>query len=306
MALPASAPVALDYPIGAGAEFLDALAPWSMWARYVLGSLILLYAIWTDLRARRVSNRVWLVTLGLGVVLALYDWAVASPPLIFLVLVPVVMAVAYLMWRLRLLFGGADAKCIMAFALLVPYPPLLLAGDGTLWPHLIAVFPVAVTMLTNAVAFTLFIPLLYFLTNLFRGDIHPLAMWLGRRVPLGQVFTEPVWVMEWVRPAPGMADDVAEGPALAETSEDPDLDDEGLPVIDRATLEGATVRLHYMPTRAGDYALNVARLRALGVKEVWATPKIPFMVPLFLGWLAAWTAGDLILAVVFWAMGASL
>lgn len=295
--------MAFEYPLGIGVEFLDTLAPGSLWARYLLGSIVLLYAIWTDLTARRVSNRVWLVTLGLGALLGAYDLILGTPPTIFFILVPVIMALAYLMWRLRLLFGGADAKCIMAFALLAPYPPLLAAGDGTLWPHLIAFLPVAVTMLTNAVAFTILIPFGYFLLNLLRGNLHPLAMWLGRRVPLEQVFTEPVWVMEWVRPAPGAADDVAEGPALAETSEDPDLDDDGLPRIDPETLIGATVRLHYMPTRAGDYALNVARLRALGIEEVWVTPKIPFMVPLFFGWLATWLVGDLILHAVFWASG---
>lgn len=295
--------LAVAYPFQEPAALLETLAPYSMWARFFIGGIILLYAIWTDMRERRVPNEVWLVTLALGVLLALYDWLRADPPVIYFLVTPVIMAVAYLLWRVRLLFGGADAKCIMSFALLIPYPPALVAGDGTQWPHLFAFFPLAVTMLTNAVAFTLLVPLLYFVTNLFRGDLHPLAMWLGRRVPLERVFHEPVWVMEWVRPAPGAAAEVEEGPSLDETTEDPELDDEGLPQIDPATIEGARIRLHYMPTRAGDYALNLARLRALGVEEVWVTPKVPFMVPLFFGFLTAWLAGDLIMSAVFWVTG---
>ncbi|MBW3583645.1 MAG: hypothetical protein KY455_11155, partial [Euryarchaeota archaeon] len=73
-------------------------------------------------------------------------------------------------------------------------------------------------------------------------------------------------------------------------------------VVDPATLEGARVRLRYMPTR-GDYALNLARLKALGVEEVWATPKIPFMIPLFLGFLTAFLVGDLILSGTLWFSG---
>lgn len=294
--------MAVTYPFQDPASILATLAPSSMWARFFFGGIILLYAIWTDMRARRVPNEVWLITLAGGVVLAVYDWFRGDPPVIYLLLAPVIMAVAYLLWRVRLLFGGADAKCIMAYALLIPYPPALF-GAGVAWPHLIAFFPFAVTMLTNAVTFTLLVPLLYFVTNLFRGHVHPIAMWLGRRVPLERVFTEPVWVMEWVRPAPGAAEGVEEGPALADTTEDPDLDPDGLPHIDPATIEGADVRLHYVPTRAGDYALNLARLKALGIDEVWVTPKVPFMVPLFLGFLTAWIVGDLILSAVFWASG---
>lgn len=288
--------MALEYPFTNPTELVAALAPHTMTARFVLGSVILLYAIWSDLLHRRVRNQVWLVTLGIGVVLAVVDVVYGHPPVPFLVMVPVVMAVAYVLWRLRLLFGGADAKCVMAFALLVPYPAAVVGG-GAAYPHLPSVLPVpaSVVMLTNAVVFTLAVPLAFFVVNLARRDLHPLAMWLGTRMPLARVFTEPVWVMEWVR-VPGEE----KGTSLDETSEDPELDDEGLPPVDRAELEGAEIKLVYMPTRAGDYALNLARLRALGVDVVWATPKVPFMVPLFLGFVSAFLAGDVITAVAVW------
>ena len=69
-----------------------------------------------------------------------------------------------------------------------------------------------------------------------------------------------------------------------------------------ARLEGAKVRLVYMPTRAGDYALNLARLKAMGTDKVWATPKIPFMIPLFLGFVAAFLIGDVIMSATLWFM----
>lgn len=291
------------YPVYLPSEILAFLPPYSMWLRFLLGSVILLYAVWSDLLHRRVKNEVWIVTLVLGGLLAGYDLLQGAPPTAYLIGVPIIMAVAYGLWKVRLLFGGADAKCIMAFALLVPYPPALAAGDGTLYPHFIAFLPTAVTMLTNAVMLTLFIPVGYFLLNVVRGNFHPVAMFLGTRVKLERVFEDPVWVMEWVHPKPGTADDVEEGLALDQTSEDPDLDDEGLPTVDAATIEGADVRLHYMPTRAGDYALNLARLRKMDIDTVWVTPKVAFMIPLFLGFLLSFLAGDVIMSAMLYFTG---
>ena len=178
-----------------------------------------------------------------------------------------------------------------------------MSGDGTVFPHLPGLFPAALTMLTNAVLFTLLVPIFFFVANALRGHFHPIAMFLGTRMPLARVANDPVWVMDWVKLAAGRADAVVEGPALDDTADDPDLADDALPTVDPATLEGAKVVLHYMPTRAGDYALNLARLSALHVETVWATPKIPFMIPLFFGFLAAFLVGDLIYAGTLWGMG---
>lgn len=276
---------------------VDLLAPHSMTVRYLVGSVILLYAIWTDLTERRVANEVWLVTLVIGILLVGYDIVWGGPPLFWLLSAPLVGVFAYSLWRLGLIFGGADAKCVIAFAVLCPFPPAIVTMGGQVYPHLGAFTPAAVTMFTNAVLVTIVVPFFYFLVNLLRGRFHPVAMFLGTRMALSRVAQEPVWVMEWVKPGPD-APEAEEGPTLEETSQDPDLSPEGLPVVPQEEVQDATVRLQYFPTRAGDYARNLARLQAMGVKEVWVTPKIPFMVPLFIGWILAWTAGDLIMALV--------
>lgn len=280
---------------------VEQLAPHSMTVRYIAGSIILLYAIWTDLTERRVPNPVWAVTLAIGVLMILVDVFFGDPPYIWIFAAPLVGVFAYSLWRLGLLFGGADAKCVIAFAILCPFPPALVTTAGTVYPHLVTLTPAAVTMFTNAVVLTIAIPVFYLLVNLVRGRLHPLAMFLGTRMPLSKVATEPVWVMEWVEPAPQV--DSEEGPSLMESSEDPDLTPEGLPEVAPEEIEGAKVAMKYFPTRAGDYARNLARLQKMGVEEVWVTPKVPFMVPLFFGWLVAWTAGDLIVSIVLYASG---
>ena len=32
----------------------------------------------------------------------------------------------------------------------------------------------------------------------------------------------------------------------------------------------------------------------MGIKEIWVTPKIPFMIPLFAGFLVSFVVGDLL------------
>ncbi len=292
----------LGYPLGDPAGIVDQLAPYSMTARYLVGAVILLYAIWTDLTERRVANPVWLITLIIGLVLIGVDFLYGDPPVFWLIGAPVVGLFAYILWRLGLIFGGADAKCVISFAVLCPFPPALVTTAGDVYPHLGAITPAAVTMFTNAVLITIAIPVFYLLVNLARGRFHPVAMFLGTRMPLDRVADEPVWVMEWVEPRAEAAVG-EEGPNLQETSEDPDLSPQGLPEIEKDEVEGARVRLRYFPTRAGDYPRNLARLQALGVNEVWVTPKVPFMVPLFLGWITAWTAGDLLMGLVLQITG---
>lgn len=290
-------------------EVVAMAGPHAMTVRYGVGAIILLFAIWTDLRHRRVPNWVWLLTAGIGLALLLYDVVFGDPGWRWLAAVPVVIVLAYVLWRLRLLFGGADAKCVMAYAILVPYPAALVTAAGV-YPHLPAVLPLGVSMLMNAVTFTLALPLAYFVVNLSRGDFHPVAMFLGTRMRLERVFTDPVWVMDWVRPvAPPVTEpttDPDEAEALTDEDEDEEaykVDEEGLPIIDPSTVEGASMALKYMPTRAADYALNLARLRALQVEKVWVTPKVPFMIPLFLGFLASFLVGDLVVAFTLWTAG---
>jgi archaeal preflagellin peptidase FlaK len=275
------------------------LAPHSMTLRFVGGGLILLYAIGWDLWARRVPNPVWLAPIGLGLILLGYDFAAGTPQPGWILGIPAVMLGAYLLWRMRLLFGGADAKCIMAFAVLAPFPPALHTAAGA-YPHFVAFTPTAVTMLTNAVLLTILVPVFFFLTNLLKGNIHPVAMFLGTRVPLKRAQEDPVWVMQWVE-LPASEGDV--GPSLEETSEDPSLVDDELPDVPAEEVAGGRLRFVYFPTRAPGYARNIARLKAMGVRDVWVTPKVPFMVPLFLGFITAWLFGDLIMTGVLWATG---
>lgn len=51
------------------------------------------------------------------------------------------------------------------------------------------------------------------------------------------------------------------------------------------------------PKRGGDRSEDLARLRAAGVDRVWVTPQIPFMVPLLGGFWLAFFVGNVLLGI---------
>ena len=55
-------------------------------------------------------------------------------------------------------------------------------------------------------------------------------------------------------------------------------------------------KLVYMPKNF-DVDEELAEFEKLGITEIWVTPKIPFMIPLLAGFLAAFVLGDILLQI---------
>ncbi|HUV03253.1 MAG TPA: A24 family peptidase C-terminal domain-containing protein [Desulfobacteria bacterium] len=124
----------------------------------VVGSLILLYACYSDLKSRSVANEVWLFMIGAGIPLALYNVFLDGIPYLRLMMIlshkillsvpypllssffPSVLLFSPSLLRLNFsigltfllaylffyfgLFGGADAKALIGIAILIPMHPL--------------------------------------------------------------------------------------------------------------------------------------------------------------------------------------
>jgi prepilin signal peptidase PulO-like enzyme (type II secretory pathway) len=56
-------------------------------------------------------------------------------------------------------------------------------------------------------------------------------------------------------------------------------------------------KLVYMPKNF-DIDEELAEFEKLGITDIWVTPKIPFMIPLLIGFLVAFFLGDLLLQIV--------
>lgn len=233
---------------------------WISAARGLAGAAVFSYASYADLRTRRVDNRLWLLAGGLGAILLATEAVVVGfPEPLLLLSIPIVIGIAFLLYQTGLLFGGADAKALMALALLVPFHAALkpaLPLFSSLLTDL--AFPLAV--LGNALLVTILVPVALLVVNLARRDLDWPFSVLGTRVPVDELDRAWVWPME------------------------------------RVGEDGEVVRTT-MPTRAPQ-EVDPQAYRDAGMEEVWVTPKLPFMVPLTAGYALAFTAGDLITALV--------
>jgi archaeal preflagellin peptidase FlaK len=231
--------------------------------RLLIGTAYLLAAARLDLRVRRVPNGLWIHLGGLGALLMGVDLFITHElEWLHVAIAALLAAVAYLLWRMRLLAGGADAKAIMALAVLAPASAAWSLG-ATSWPWLPSLLPAAlVAFITASLVMSLF-PLGFIVANLARGHVHWPAMALGYRLPLEEARRRFVWIVERI-------------------------DDEG------------RLRHRLMPSRLDAQALEeqARRLEAHGITDVWVTPKVPFMVPLLVGWVAAYTVGDVLTALL--------
>lgn len=147
---------------------------------------------WTDIKTRRVENRVWIPLLAVGGVLFVWeairtfgtiDWQFFAIPAAISVFV--VIPAAYVIWLVGG-FGGADAKAIMTLAVFFPTYPSYYIGGG--------VYPVfetitgsfAFTIFSNAVVLAVLIPVGITALNIVTGN-RSKVMFLGVKKPVTEL-----------------------------------------------------------------------------------------------------------------------
>jgi preflagellin peptidase FlaK len=174
----------------------------SAYANSVLDLLRLLvvpffaWAAYTDVRTRRIPNRVWPPLFVAGVVLLVLTMqralapgapyaSVALPAAV--ISLGVVAPIAYLFWLFGG-FGGADAKALLVLSLLFPiYPAYEVAGVVLPLPgNENALGSFAFSILTNTVLAGVLYPLALSVRNAANGEFA-LPMFLGKRVPADSV-----------------------------------------------------------------------------------------------------------------------
>lgn len=231
--------------------------------RLVVGTGFLAYASILDLRTRRVPNNVWLALGAIAALLFVYDWAGSHRFTWVTILVALGgMLLMYVLWYVHILAGGADAKALMAVSILLPQPIAwnLLGASFPLWA---SPMPGVIVVLANSVVAFALAPLFLFAFNLVRADVRFPAMLLGYRMPLSKTKDAFVWVVDHVDP------------------------------------EGNRRQLLFPSAMSdADYLANIQRLEASGEQRVWVTPKVPFMVPLLLGFVASFFVGDVLFRLV--------
>lgn len=232
-------------------------------ARLFLGSGFLGYAAVRDLRTRRVPNGVWIAFGTCAFLLFLADLLVIRRYGWIDALIAVgVIALAYGLWYLHLLAGGADAKALMVLAVLLP-TPVGWEWAGVALPAWPSPVPGSLVVLANGLVLFAAAPVGLAAYNLARRDLRFPTMFLGYRISIDRAEASFVWI------------------------------------VDRVRQDGSLGQVLF-PSRIGEdqYGENVRRLREQGRSRVWVTPKIPFMLPLLGGFVAAFLLGDVLFRLV--------
>jgi preflagellin peptidase FlaK len=233
-------------------------------ARLFVGASVLAFASYTDWRWRRAPNVLWWIAGGAGaallaVQLSTQPDALAMWPL--LVVAAVFAGLMFAFFWLGLLAGGADAKALMAIAVLVPLPLHL-----GMFPLQASPLPPPFAVLGNALVAFLVVPLGLLVRNAARGHVRVPHALVGLRMPTEDARRKHMWPMEHV-------------------------------------AEDGRVKTVWMPSRFLWEDEDWEALLKAGRSEIWVTPKVPFMLPLAAGYVAAFLVGDVLFGSALGTLG---
>ncbi|RZN36092.1 MAG: A24 family peptidase [Methanophagales archaeon ANME-1-THS] len=235
--------------------------------RLCIGSCLLCYASYSDVKRREVSDGVWLVMSASGVFLASLElFMVTLAPLQVVKSVLVGALFASLLYILN--FGGADVKAMISIPLLFPAFPSLSLFElhlPVMQVPLLDIF--LLSMLTNSLLIALVSPLSLFFYNLYRRSFSPL-MFLGYEVELPTLRSKKHFKLMH------------------------DLEDKGSE-IQKRYIWGGIEPTEEVLRRLDDYGQNK------GIKKVWITPELPFIIYLTAGFFTAALYGDFISTLLF-------
>jgi preflagellin peptidase FlaK len=163
--------------------------------RLITGTILLAYASYTDIKTRRAANILWILMALVGGILLILQYVEGGyPNIYYLFFIPLMIGMMYLFFQMRLLFGGADAKALMALAILIPIQPNI--GEFPLWTSFL---PGSWTIFANATILFLFIPLSLFVYNVVKGNLRFPHSFIGYVISVEQAKQTFVWPMEKIK-----------------------------------------------------------------------------------------------------------
>lgn len=288
---------------------------------------ILGWAAWKDYRVRRIPGWIWYPLYIAGIVLILIEGSTIPTSQRRLYLLRVAISLAFIgplawgFWYFGL-FGAADRKAFIAIALLFPtFPSFQIAGLSLpVVETTLGVF--SLTILTNGVILGIVYPNVTALQNAIRGQFSP-VMFLARPISWesvlqthGKLFETPEGFtlngldLDALRMYLRWRD-----LDLADIRERPDQlrDPSSLPKTPNPPTDGAvdtTVRSDggysdpwgaaaFLDSVGSAYGTTPTQLRdgldlIVTEDEVWVSPGIPFLVPVFAGLVVSLLVGDIL------------
>jgi len=204
----------------------------------------------------------WLI---LPIIVFIYMVNVFGTDLLFwsLTMILAVMLFSFILYFFYILHGGADAKAVITLAILLPfYPDIPSLTNWAISPEVATqmeiLFPFTLIILLNASLIMLIFPIIHFIFNLYNGDVDIPKMFFGFKKKVDDVEDYFVWPMQY--------------------------------------YENGRLKTELLPKSETDE--RIKSLKKHGVKSVWVTPKIPFIVPIFIGFIISFLIGNPILHLI--------
>jgi len=174
--------------------------------------------------------------------------------------VPLMMLLAYGLYRTQLLSGGADAKAFLSLAVLVPFYPAPLFDPLGIPLVFLVICPFVLAVFFNAAFFTLLNPLGLGVYNLSRGDAGRL-MFFAYKLPIQDARSRKfIWLSESQK--------------------------KGKRLYHYFKFRGQTSKWKRK---------QLDKFEKAGERKVWVQPQIPFMVQLAAGFIFTYLFGNIIL-----------
>jgi len=162
--------------------------------RLIVGVSILSYASYTDIKTRRAKNCLWLIMGSIGgILLAVQYFTIGFGDKIFyLIFIPIMIGLVYVLFQMRLIFGGADAKALMSLAILLPLQPSI--NQFPIWGE--SFMPASWSIFSNSIILFLFIPLSLIIFNLIKRNIKFPYIFLGYKMNVNKAREKFIWPLE--------------------------------------------------------------------------------------------------------------
>jgi len=245
--------------------------------RIMLSMAMLSYASFSDLKTREVSDLTWVVFGALGLVLDVYEVIFGMLSLSNLVIPILFSTVLSFALGYLGLFGGADFKAFVALAILQPHQSQLVK------PVLgIISFIYPLTVFSNSALAGAFIAMVILIRNIITARAAS-SIFEGHE-------SEAIW-RKFIVLVSGIRVrlDSVRGPPFQ------------YPLEVLLDEDGTKRRLIMMPDIEDDNeALEIfKRLERAGIKEIWVSHTLPFLVFIAFGYISSIALGD----VALWVLG---
>ncbi len=176
----------------------------------------LIYSCYSDIKTRRVSNKVWLVMLAGNVLFILYDISIYGLPYLYdfskhnLPFLPRLAISAGLMYLFLVFYellsklthsrmmGGADAKLLLVISIIFPVYPALRLLDYN-FPAVAPLNFFAFSVLGDAVFVAILIPMGFALYNIHNMGFHAdkfAYFFLGYKMKITDLENKHVWIIQ--------------------------------------------------------------------------------------------------------------